>query len=142
MVSKKTVKNISDRHINWIDFGIFYGSCMVVCAFSYDEMLAHFKKKKTPIGWVEAFKSTKELWESDNYGFVSKRTVNGCTYFFLILKKRFDFRNEENHTRLAHEILHLASFHLKDFLDPMEENESFCYLHSYLMTQVYKILRS
>lgn len=132
---------LSSKHINWLDFGIFHGSCIFVCGFSYEEVLLHFKKKKTPVGWVKAFESTHSLWENKNWGFTSKRFIDNKTYFILVLKKRFDFK-DESHAKLAHEILHLASFNLKDFLDPMEENESFCYLHTYLMEQCYKILRS
>lgn len=128
------------KHINWLDFGIFPGSCLFVCGFGYNETLKHLKKKKSG-DWILAFEDTKNVWENDNWGFASKRTIiTGKTYFFLTLKKPFDFK-DESHTRLAHEILHLASFHLKDFLNPIEENEAFCYLHSYLMRQCYKILR-
>lgn len=133
---------LSAKHINWLDFGTFNGSCLFVCAFTYDEVIKNFKKKKTPDGWVVAFESTKQLWESDNWGFCSKRVLDDeCTYFFLVLKNKFDFK-DDSHARLAHEILHLATFQLKDILDPITENECFAYSHTYLMKQCYKILRS
>lgn len=131
----------SDKHINWINFGAFFGDCLFVCGFTYDEVLFHFKKKKTPMEWVRAFEMTKDTWEEDIPGFVSKRKVNGVTYLFMVMKKRFDFK-DDSHNVLAHEVLHLISYHLRDFLDPMEENECFCYTHSHVMRQCYKILRS
>lgn len=131
---------ISSKHINWLNFGSFFGSCMFVCGFTYEETLKHIKKKKTG-DWILAFEDTKEIWNCDNWGYASKRTVAGVTYFILVLKNRFDFK-DDSHSRLAHEILHLVSFCLKDFLDPMVENEAFAYTHTHLMTQCYKILRS
>lgn len=132
---------LSAKHINWLDFGIFHGSCLFICAFSYDEVIGNFKKKKTTEGWVKAFEDTKSIWDNDNWGYASKRIIDDRKYFILVLKKRFDFK-DESHSRLAHEILHIASFHLNDFLDPMAENEAFAYTHTHLMKQCYKILRS
>ena len=132
---------LSAKHINWLNFGIFYGNCLFICGFSYDEVMLNFKKKKTPDGWVKAFKDTKEIWDNDNWGYASKRTIDGVLYFILVLKKRFDFK-DESHARLAHEVTHIISFNLRDVLDPMTENEAFCYTQTHLMTQCYKILRS
>jgi hypothetical protein len=133
---------LSSRHINWLDFGTFQGTCLLVCGFSYEAVSDHFKKKKTPKEWVEAFESTKNMWDSDNWGFASRRqTDSGQICFFLTLKHRFDFK-DDSHVKLAHEILHLASFQLADFLDPIKENECFAYTHTHLMRQCYKILRS
>ncbi len=135
------IKKKSDKHINWLDFGIFFGSTMFIVGFTFEEALSHLKKKKSG-DWILALESTTDLWKNENWGFVSKRTlVTGKIYYFLVLKKQFDFQ-DESHAKLAHEILHLCSFHLKDFLDPIEENECFCYTHTHLMTQCYKILRS
>jgi len=138
-MSKKVVT--SNRHVNFLNFGIFYGTCLFICGFGYDEMIVHFKKKKTPKGWVTAFEGTKELWDNSNGGFASKRYVDDVSYCFLVLRKQFDF-TDYAHTILAHEVLHLVSFQLKDFLDPMVENEAFCYTHTHIMNQCYKILRS
>lgn len=131
----------SAKHINWLNFGIFEGNVLFVCGFTFEEMLRHFKRTKTPDGWVATFESTKNLWDASSWGFVSKREMEGKTYFFLVLKKRFDFK-DDSHAKLAHEIVHLASFHLIDLLDPMKENEAFAYTHTYLMRQCYKILRN
>ena len=132
---------LSSKHINWLDFGTFYGSCLFVCGFTYEETLKVLKRKKS-FEWLDAFETTKDVWDSDNWGFASRRQTNaGKIYFFLTLKSRFDFK-DESHIKLAHEIVHLASFHLTDFLDPMKENEAFAYTHTRLMTQCYKILRS
>lgn len=132
---------VSAKHINWLNFGAFFGSCIFICGFTYEEVLKHFKRKKTPADWVKCVESTLYLWENDNWAFASKRTIDGRDYFVLVLKNKFDFK-DDSHAKLAHEVLHLASFHLKEFLDPMQENECFAYTHTHLMTQCYKILRS
>lgn len=137
-----TNKKISDKHINWLDFGIFFGSCMFVCGFSYEETLKVLKKKKSD-GWITAFESTKDVWESGGAAFASKREMSpsGKIYFFLVLKDRFDF-SDEHQRRLAHECIHLASFNISGTLNPMVENEAFAYLHTHLMKQCHDILRS
>lgn len=133
--------SVSAKHINWLNFGTFRGSCLFVCGFTYDETVKILKMKKS-YEWLAAFESTKKVWDNDNWGFASKREMeSGVLHFFLVLKNRFDFK-DDSHIKLAHEILHLASFHLKDFLDPIVENECFAYTHSHLMEQCYKILRS
>ena len=132
---------LSAKHINWLDFGTFYGSCLFVCGFTYEETLKVLHKKKAS-EWILTFESTKDVWYSENWGFASRRETDaGKIHFFLTLKHRFDFK-DDSHVKLAHEILHLASFHLTGFLDPMKENECFAYTHTHLMRQCYKILRS
>lgn len=133
-------KRISDKHINWLNFGSFFGSCMLVCGFSYKETLKLLNRRKAG-DWILAFESTKDVFDNPNWGYASKKTIAGIDYFILVLKDRFDFK-DASHAKLAHEILHLCSFNLKDFFDPMVENEAFCYTHTHLMTQCYKILRS
>ena len=131
----------SHKHINWLNFGTFDGACLFVCGFSYENIIMQLKLKRTPKEWVISFESTKSMWDNDNWGFASKRTIDGKTYFFLVLKNIFDFK-DDSHARLAHEILHLSTFHLTDFLNPIDENECFAYTHTHLMKQVYKILRT
>lgn len=132
---------LSAKHINWLDFGTFHGNCLFVCGFTYEETIKILKKKKSK-EWLNVIETTKEIWDSNNWGFASRReTSEGVIYFFLILKNRFDFK-DDSHVKLAHEIVHLSSFNLVEFLDPMKENECFAYTHTYLMRQCYKILRS
>lgn len=131
---------LSDKHINWLNFGTFRGNCLFVCGFTYDETIKVLKRKKS-YEWLAAFETTADMWESDNWGFASRREVMGKDYFFLIIKSRFDFK-DKSVIYLAHEVVHLASFHLRDILDPMQENECFAYTHTHLMEQVYKILRN
>lgn len=133
------MKKKSDKHINWLNFGSFPGICMFIVGFTYDEALKISTRKKYG-DWILGLEQTKSIWDEPNAGFVSKRKVNGKNYYYLVLKNRFDF-TDERHATLAHEILHLCSFHLSDFLDPMHENEAFCYTHTHLMNQCYKILR-
>ena len=133
----------SAKHINWLDFGIFHGTVMFIVGFSYEETIKNLRQKRERYAdWILALETTKQLWDSNNWGFCSRREPeDGKIYFFVVIKERFDFK-DESHAKLAHEILHLCSFNLKDFLDPMKENEAFCYTHTHLMNQCYKILRN
>ena len=132
---------LSAKHMNWLNFGAFDGTVLFVCGFTYGEIMNRFKNKKTSEGWVTAFENTKNMWDDDtNHAFCSKEEVSGKTYFIMVLKNRFDFR-DGSHATLAHEILHLISQNLPEFLDPMRENECFAYTHTFLMNQCYAILR-
>lgn len=137
---KKRTKRISDRIIDHLNFGMFEGSCLFVCGFSYEQTLKHLQKKEDT-EWIEMFKNTKDVWDNDNWGFCSKRwSKDDKKYYFLVIKKQFNF-SDDSQRKLAHEIVHLASFYLKDLLDPMQENEAFAYFHTYLMKQCHDILR-
>ena len=133
---------LSARYISWLNFGSFPGNCMFIVAFDYEECIKIMKRKKSG-DWILALQETKSMWDEPNAGFVSKRTlVTGEIFYFLVLRKKFDFTNDDHHATLAHEVLHLISYHLPFHLDPMEENEAFCYTHTHIMQQCYKILRS
>lgn len=134
-------KRISGKHIKWLNFGIFFGSCLFVCGFAFEETCKILKRKRI-YNWLEAFESTKNNWGNNCVGYTSRRTPSdGKEYFILVLKKRFNF-SDEDHRMLAHEVLHLASFNIAESLDPMVENEAFAYLHTHLMKQCHDILRS
>lgn len=132
---------LSNKHIKFLNFGSFYGTVMFIVGFTYEETLKISKRKKYT-GWIDALPQIKKVYqESGNVGFASERKLDKVKYYFLVLKKPFDFK-DDSHASLAHEVLHLISFNLPYFLDPIIENEAFCYTHTHIMNQCYKILRS
>jgi hypothetical protein len=130
----------SAKHISFLNLGSFPGVVMFSVGFTYDEVLKISTKKYGD--WALAVEKIQDVFQEDNnIGFASKRVVKDINYFFLVLKKVFDFK-DQSHVVLAHEALHVISFVLCDILDPMVENEAFCYTHSHILEQCYKILRS
>lgn len=136
-------KFISNAVMHTLNFGSFFGKCFFSCGHTFDEICKELKKQKQ-VDWLAAFKNSKYLFDQNNCGYVYKTQVevNGemLTYFFLIMKKRFDF-SDYYHSILAHEVIHLVTFNLKDHLDIVQENEAFAYTHTHIMNQCYEILR-
>lgn len=133
-------QKLSDKHIAFLDFGSFPGVVMFTVGFTYEEVLGISKKRYKD--WVDAVKMMEDIYKEKNCGFASKRTVNGIKHFFLVLTANFDF-SDESHTTLSHEAIHLISFQFELLgVDPIQENEAFCYTHTHILNQCYKTLRS
>lgn len=136
----------SPKLIQYVNFGTFPGSIMFICGFTYEETHTLLKKKKN-FEWLDVFETTKQYFDNNNSGFASKRISEHKTtgqqryYYFIYLRDRFDFSDRSN-IILAHEIIHICTYHLKDMLDIVVENEAFAYTHTHVMTQIYKHLRS
>lgn len=129
--------------IHTINFGSFPGKCMFSVGYTFDEIVKELTKQKLK-PWLETFKTTKEHFHSECAGFASQRTLTekGSAYYFnfLHLRDQFDY-SEKSHTILAHEAIHLITFHLKGMLDIVKENEAFAYTHTHILKQCYDAMR-
>ena len=135
------IKKKSDRHIYWLDTGIFPATVMFSCGFTYDEIMVELKKKKAT-AWIEGISKDKELIDNGKYFSLSRNlenTKNDISLFYIILKPRFTFTDFEM-CILAHEILHTCQFLLPAILNRDREVEAEAYLHTYLMENILKIL--
>lgn len=135
---------VSPCVIEILNFGSFPGKILFTSGYGYDEICKELKKQKCH-EWLQAFESTKWLWENKNWGFASSRTLSikgeDFYYNFLCLKNRFDF-SDTHHAKLSHEVIHICSFHLHDVFDVIKENEAFAYTHTHILNQCYKVLRN
>lgn len=131
--------------LTWIDAGIFPCKIMLSVGFDYSTINKHLTKVKA-FDWKMGISQDKELIEGGTC-FSLKRTVEnkktgkGVTYFYVIITRLFDF-SDWDMVMLAHEILHTCQFMLPELLDRNREYECEAYLHSHLMTQALKLLRT
>ncbi len=135
----------ANKVIVWLDAGIFPATICFCSGFSYDEIMADFKKKKAD-QWTLGLSKDKELIDSGNY-FALKRSIESSksakevSLFYIIITDRFRFSDHEI-CKLAHEVLHICQFMLKDILDMERECEAVAYTHTYIMENCLKELRS
>lgn len=138
-------KKLSNKELHWLDTGIFPATVMFSCGFSFDEIIEILKEKKAT-DWLTGLDNDKQLIETGNYFGLRRdledtKTGKRTTLFYLILKPRFAFTDEQ-YCILAHEILHICQFLLPDVLDRNKEIEAEAYLHTHLMSNILKILRA
>jgi len=135
----------SEKMIHWLDAGIWPAKVLFSCGYGYDELLQRLKKFNADL-WALGLRDDKPLIESGNY-FCLKRTFahpttkKEATYFYVILKKQFDF-SDYMYCTLAHELHHLCTFMLPDMLDIQREYEAAAYTHTYFMENILKLLRT
>lgn len=128
--------------IFWQNMGTFPGTMMVCVGWKDYKDVIEFLKKKKYTEWHRAMKLKPEefknphcsKWELEKW-----TPENPCiTYFLLWLP---DCKEDAEHlTVLAHELVHCVSYHLKDFIDPIKENEAMAYQHTFLMKNIIKQL--
>lgn len=136
----------SDKILRWINCGIWPTSFMLSVGFTYDEIIKHCKRLKA-LGWHEALAESKDVINSNkHFGCALKQEVHNnktnttTAYYYIILRQPFDF-SDWSMAALAHEVLHLCQFMLKDILDMEREYEAVAYTHTYFMEQILKALR-
>lgn len=127
---------LSPRITTSLDFGIFPGWCSFSCGFTYGELVKTLKSD----GWADAIKYDRKLIEESEW-LACSREHGGRTYYYIILRDRFDF-SDLSYCKLAHEILHIVAFHLPNILDRNREFEAEAYLHTHLMKQCLSALRT
>jgi len=142
-MSKKPKKIV--KLIEWLNTGIFPATVMFSMNFTYEELNKELKKKRAD-DWILGI-SGSENKELINGGWVALRrdientkTNKTKTLFYISLNTQFDF-SDYDYCRLAHEILHITQFMLKDFLDRDREFECEAYLHTHIMQQCLKSIR-
>lgn len=143
-MTKGKENKISHKVQYFLDAGIFPATICFNCGFTYDEIIALLKKKKAD-EWVLPIENDKALVDSGNNFALARHMTNTKTgkqvsFFYIILIQRFKFTDYEMCV-LAHEILHICQFFLKDVLDRNKETEAEAYFHTYLMENILKILR-
>lgn len=139
MKPKKSLKIL-----HWLDHGIFPGSTLLIHGFTYDETFALLQKKKA-FDWAAGIKFDKEAIDGYNYAAMRRdvenpRTGEKKTCHYIYIKEQFKFTDYE-YCKLAHEVLHICQFFLKDCLDRNIEIEGEAYFHTHLMMQVLKVIR-
>lgn len=129
--------------ISTLNFGSFPGKIMFSTGYTHEEVLKELKIQKCT-GWLLAWKETKYLFSEHCGGFASKRTVEikgeKYDFNFLHITEPFNF-SDRHHSILAHEAIHLCTFHLSTMIDIVKENEAFAYTHTHILNQCYKVLR-
>lgn len=123
----------------YLNFGIFPGYVQYSSGYSYQEIVKKLKKMPNGQEWLDAM---KHIDPKDMQGNIAKRLTlehkkSGAvkTYYFIFFEQPFE-RTDYWYAKLAHEVLHICQFHLKDILDRNREIEAEAYLHTHLMMQV------
>lgn len=124
-----------------LNFGSFPGKVLFTVGFTYDEICKALKRQEQT-GWLAEFETTKHNFDTEHcVGFCARRLgKDKCQYYFLHLRDNFNY-TEKHHITLSHELIHLCSYHLPDYLDVLKENEAFAYTHSHLMQQCYDVMK-
>jgi len=134
-MAKKKIKII--RTINT---GIFDALILLSVNFNYDELTKKIGKE-----WTEPIANDKELINSGSWLALSRimeetKTGKKFHYFYIIIPEMFDF-SDKHMVSLAHEVLHICQFFMKDILDMEREYECVAYTHTHIMKQCLKELR-
>jgi len=130
---------VARQLITYLNFGSFPGMIQFSSGFTYDEIMEIQKDQEDAEDWRSALKDDKELIDSGKY-FGLVRELDGHQYYYIILTGFFDF-SDDAMIILAHEILHLCQFRLRDTLDRNMEIEAEAYTHSHIMRQCLNALR-
>lgn len=130
--------------IRTLNTGIFPASVMFSCGFTYDEITKFLKKTKCD-DWLAGISDDKTLIDSGTYFALRRDLMNSKKgdekrLFYIIITDQFKFTDYEM-CKLAHEVLHITQFMMKDFLNPEREFECVAYTHTHLMRQCLKELR-
>lgn len=138
------------RTIFWQDWGVFIPSTMVSRGYETPadllEGMKRTKLNKTAPEWYRAVKAKYEFDDGglDKSNHFSKWTIEergkDVIYSILFLKT-WNNTAYDKHI-LMHELIHACSFQLKDFLDPIKENEAFAYTHGYLFEHIVEKLNN
>ncbi len=127
----------------FLNGGIFSAKVFFSCGMTHKEILKFLRKNGHP-EWAYAIQDDRENIEKKSAVFTCKELsdkVASAHYCYIILNEPFDF-SDDNHTSLAHEIIHACQWILPDFLDRNKEHEAEAYFHTHLMTQCLGFLRS
>lgn len=122
--------------LHYINFGIFPGGVLFSNGFDVDELLKLLRGE-----WKEAFKQEYDFFKNSNYAYAKIYSNTGKIYYFIFTKEQFRFTDEE-YCKLAHEVLHICQSHLVDILDRDKEKEAEAYLHTHIMRECLRILRT
>lgn len=143
MPKKKTIT--IKKIIRFLNFGIFPGTVCFCSGFTVQEIISKLKTKKYKEleEYAECLNDEQILNAKFSYFAHSAEMVKNddtIRIYFIILIPPFLFE-DSSYVILAHEVLHICQFFLKNILDRKNEIEAEAYLHSHLMTQALKELR-
>lgn len=133
--------------LKWVDFGIFPGECLFSVGMSYDELMRelHIRCKKKDY-WIAGIDGESEHFANGGW-FACGRSAydkkKDITYelYYIIITDQFDF-SDWHFCKLAHEVLHICQFFLRDRLDRNKETEAEAYFHTHIMRQCVDALRA
>lgn len=130
------------KFIRYLNTGIFDATVLLSVGFKYDELIKHTKKG----GWGKAIEHDKEFIDNGNYFALTRELKNRKTgknvlYLYIIITEKFKFTDHEM-CKLAHEVLHICQFFMKDMLDMEREYECVAYTHTHIMEQCLENMRA
>jgi hypothetical protein len=130
--------------LHWLNAGIFPGTLLLSCGFTYTALMGLLKAKKAH-DWLAGLKPHQAFIEGSNYCYISTTVTNPKTgksvyLYYIFIRDTFQFTDRE-YCNLAHECLHICQVLLPDILNRDREHEAEAYLHTHLMEQCLKALR-
>jgi hypothetical protein len=133
------------RLIRYINIGVFPREIMFCVGFTPEQIIEHLKKHKEK-EWIQGIENNIDFIKKSIYCACSQQIIDTKTerpikrLYYLIFTEPFMFE-DGSYTILAHEVLHVVQFALKDVLDITEEYEAFAYTHSFVMNKCLAYIR-
>lgn len=144
---KKSKQKSNPGTIQCINSGIFYANILFIYNYEHDEAIKALKKEKCH-DWIAGLEDIKDLFDQTNCSnfaayrsIYNKKTNEDKQLYYIVRQKKFNF-TDDDYCVLAHEVVHLCQFILRDILNRNKEVEAEAYLHTHLMTQCLNHIRS
>jgi hypothetical protein len=125
--------------------GSFPPMIMFCIGFSGKEIMQHLKKQKAK-DWLAGIKGEEDYIDRCKYVAMHREIISTETerptkqLYYLIFTEPFMF-TDDSYSILAHEVLHITQFALKDILDINNEIEAFAYTHTFVMNKCIELIR-
>lgn len=131
--------------IGFIDCGIFPGDILFACGMSHAEIVKYLSKSGDK-EWISGL-SEYQIRIDDNLSMgdaicvtVENQRTREIRHLQYIILTKFNF-SDYHYCILAHEVLHICQFYLKDILNRQNETEAEAYFHTHVMSQCLELLR-
>lgn len=139
------IKQKQLKIIHWLDTGIFPATIMFTLNYKFDEINKYLDKVKAN-DWKMGMSQDRKFFDGKNWCALRRdienaKTGQEMTLFYIHIPRMFNFKDDMDYCKLAHEVLHITQFMMKDFLNPDNEFECVAYTHTHIMQQCLKILR-
>lgn len=133
------------RLIRCFRMGSFPPMVMFCIGFSGKEIMKHLKKQKAS-DWIAGIKGEEDYIDKCKYVAMYREIASTETerptkkLYYLIFTEPFMF-TDNSYSILAHEVLHITQFALRDILNINDETEAFAYTHTFIMDKCMKLIR-
>jgi hypothetical protein len=134
------------RLLRCFKMGSFPPMILFSIGFSGEEIIKILKKQKAK-EWVTGIKGEEDYINKVKYCALHREIINTETerpvknLYYLIFTEPFMF-TDQSYSILAHEVLHVVQFALKDILDIKDEYEAFAYTHTFVMDKCMELIRN